>query len=139
MTGKTINELNIGDSAFVEKTVSESDIYLYAGITMDINPAHINEAEASKSRFGKRVAHGMLSAGFISAALGTRLPGPGTIYLGQEIKFTAPVFIGDTIRATVTVQELTLEKNIVRLKTVCTNQDGKTVADGVATVMAPKV
>jgi 3-hydroxybutyryl-CoA dehydratase len=138
LTGKTIGELSLGDSAFIEKTVSESDVYLYAGITCDFNPAHINEPEAAKGRFGRRVAHGMLSAGFISAVLGTQLPGPGTIYLGQELKFTAPVYIGDTVRAVVTVEEIKVEKNLVRLKTTCVNQDGKTVVEGTATVMAPK-
>ncbi len=138
MRGKTIGEMKVGESAYVEKTISESDVYLFAGITGDFNPAHVNKVEAEKSRFGRRIAHGMLCAGLISAVLGTRLPGPGTIYLGQELKFTKPVFIGDTIRATVTVSELREEKNIVKLQTVCTNQDGEIVLEGVATMMPPK-
>lgn len=138
MAGKTIGEMKIGDSAYFEKTITETDVYLYAGITGDMNPAHINAVEAGKSRFGQRVAHGMLTAGLVSAVLGTRLPGEGAIYLGQDIKFTAPVLFGDTIRATATVTELLPEKNICKLSTVCTNQDGKTVLEGVATLMPRK-
>ena len=88
--------------------------------------------------FGKRIAHGMLSAGFISTVLGTQLPGPGTIYMGQELRFTKPVFFGDTITATVTVAELIPEKNRAILDTVCTNQNGDVVIKGKATVMPPK-
>ena len=135
MKGKTINELQVGDFAWVEKTISESDVYLYAGITGDNNPAHVNELEAEKGIFKKRVAHGMLTAGLISAVLGTQLPGPGCIYLGQELKFTKPVFFGDTIRAEAAVTEIRAEKNICRLSTVCTNQRGETVIEGTATVM----
>lgn len=128
----TIEELKIGDCASVSKTISESDVYLFAGITGDLNPAHVNEPEAEKGIFKTRVAHGMLAAGLISAVLGTQLPGPGTIYLGQELKFTKPVFFGDTIRAEVTVSEIRAEKNICKLTTVCTNQRGEIVIEGVA-------
>lgn len=138
MKGKTMNELKLGDSAYVEKTISESDVYLYAGITGDLNPAHVNEVEAGKSMFKGRIAHGMLSAGLISAVLGTQLPGPGTIYMGQQLKFTRPVRFGDTIRATATVQEMNVEKNRCVISTVCTNQNGEVVIDGTATVMPPK-
>ncbi len=138
MQGKTIAELKVGDSAYFEKTISESDVYLYAGITGDLNPAHINAVEAEKGMFGRQVAHGMLSAGLISAVLGTLLPGPGTIYLGQQLKFTKPVYFGDTVRATVTVAELKEEKNLCVLSTVCTNQHGKAIIEGTATVMPPK-
>ncbi|MCR4673074.1 MAG: MaoC family dehydratase [Lachnospiraceae bacterium] len=134
----TINEMKIGDSASFTKTVSETDVYLYAGITGDLNPAHVNEAAASQTMFKGRIAHGMLTAGFVSAVLGTMLPGPGTIYLGQELKFKKPVHFHDTITATCTVSEMLTEKNIVKLTTVCTNQDGEVVLDGVATVMPPK-
>ena len=96
MNRKTINEIKVGDAAEFAKTVSESDIYLYAGVTGDFNPAHINEAYAEKTFFKTRIAHGMLSAGYISAVLGTQLPGPGTVYLKQELKFLAPVRIGST-------------------------------------------
>ncbi|MBE9544557.1 MAG: MaoC family dehydratase [Proteobacteria bacterium] len=139
MIGKTINELNVGDRAEFTKTVSESDVYLYAGVTGDFNPAHINEPYAEKTFFKTRIAHGMLPAGFISAILGTRLPGPGTIYMGQTLKFRAPVLIGDTITASAEVMEIIADKNRVRLKTTCQNQDGVVVLDGEAVVSPPKL
>ena len=138
MKGITINEMKIGDSASFTKTVTDTDVYMFAGITGDFNPAHVNQVEAEKGMFGKRIAHGMLSAGFISAVLGTMLPGPGTIYMGQELRFTKPVAIGDTITATATVAEMIVEKNRVILDTVCTNQTGEVVIKGKATVMPPK-
>lgn len=138
MIGKTINELNLGDRAEFTKTVSESDVYLYAGLTGDFNPAHINEPYAEKTFFKTRIAHGMLPAGFISAILGTRLPGPGTIYIGQTLNFTAPVQIGDTITASAEVAEIMADKNRIRLKTVCENQNGVIVLDGEAVVSPPK-
>ncbi len=138
MNGITIANMKVGDSACFTKTITETDVYLYAGISGDFNPAHINQSEAEKGMFGKRIAHGMLSAGLISTVLGTRLPGPGTIYMGQELRFTKPVYFGDTITATVTVAELIPEKNRAKLETVCTNQNGDVVITGFATVMPPK-
>ncbi len=138
MTGKTIGELHLGEAAEFSKTISESDIYLYAGITGDFNPAHINEAYASKTFFKTRIAHGMLLAGFISAILGNQLPGPGTIYIRQEMNFLNPVHIGDTIVARAQVIEILPEKNRVRLKTTCVNQGGTLVLEGEATVSPPK-
>ncbi|AYE33909.1 MaoC family dehydratase [Clostridium septicum] len=138
MRGLRLNELKIGDKDFFQKTISESDVYLYAGITGDLNSAHINEVEAEKSMFKGRIVHGMLTAGLISTALGMKLPGPGTIYLGQELKFTAPVRFGDTIKAEIEVIEKNEEKNIIKLKTTCTNQDNKIVLTGIATAMPPK-
>ena len=138
MKGITIGEMKIGDNASFTKTITDTDIYLYAGISGDFNPAHVNQVEAEKGMFGRRIAHGMLSAGLISAVLGTMLPGPGTIYMGQELRFTKPVFVGDTITATITVAELIPEKNRAKLDTVCTNQNGEVVIKGVATVMPPK-
>ena len=138
MKGLTMKDLNIGDKDYFEKTISESDVYLYAGITGDLNPAHINQRESETTMFKGRIAHGMLTAGFISAVLGTKLPGPGTIYLGQELKFTAPVRFGDTIKAEVEVIEKFDAKNIMKLSTTCTNQDGVVVLKGIATVMPPK-
>ena len=135
---RTIDTIAIGESASVAKTVTETDVYLFAGITGDLNPAHTNEVAASKTMFGGRIAHGMLSAGFISAVLGMQLPGPGTIYLGQELKFTKPVRIGDTVTATCTVVEKDDAKNRLKLETICTNQDGDIVVKGMATVMPPK-
>jgi 3-hydroxybutyryl-CoA dehydratase len=138
MTGKTIGEMKVGDYAEFAKTVSETDVYLYAGITGDFNPAHVNQAYAEKTFFKTRIAHGMLTAGFISTILGTKLPGPGTIYLKQSLAFLAPVRIGDTITARAEVIELNVEKNRVRFKTTCVSQEGKTVLDGEAEVMPPK-
>lgn len=138
MKGLTIKELKLGDKASVEKTISETDVYLYAGITGDLNPAHINEEYAKNTFFKTRIAHGMLTTGLISAVLGMKLPGCGTIYLGQELKFTAPVIIGDTVKAEVEVVEIIEEKNRIKLRTTCTNQKGDMVLDGVATVMPPK-
>lgn len=138
MKGLTIKELNIGDKASFQKTIAETDVYLYAGITGDLNPAHINQVEAEKTMFQGRIAHGMLTAGLVSAVLGMQLPGPGSIYLGQELKFMAPVKIGDTIKAEVEVIEKFEEKNRIKLSTVCTNQNGVEVLIGVATIMPPK-
>jgi 3-hydroxybutyryl-CoA dehydratase len=138
MIGKTINELKIGDTAEFSKTVSESDIYQFAGVTGDFNPAHIDEAYAKKTFFKTRIAHGMLSAGFISTAIGTKLPGTGSIYIQQNLSFLAPVRIGDTITARVEVIEIMDKKNRVRLKTVCVNQEGTQVLDGEAIVSPPK-
>lgn len=138
MRGKTIHELCIGEFAEFGKTVSESDIYLYAGVTGDFNPAHVNEEYAKKTFFKTRIAHGMLAAGFISAVMAMKLPGPGTIYLKQELTFLAPVRIGDTITARVEVLDLIPEKNRVRLKTTCVNQDGTQILDGEALVSPPK-
>jgi len=103
MIRKTIDEIRIGDDEKLSKTISESDLYLYAGITGDFNPVHINQSYAEKTHFKSRITHGLLSAGFISAAIGAILPGPGTIYLKQELNFIAPVYIGDIITACVEV------------------------------------
>ncbi|MFA4885326.1 MAG: MaoC family dehydratase [Desulfotomaculaceae bacterium] len=138
MIGKKVTELKIGDKEFFQKTISETDIYLYAGITGDLNPAHINEEYAKNTFFKGRIAHGMLTAGLISAVIGTKLPGPGTIYLAQDLKFTAPVRIGDTIKAEAEIAEINTEKNIVKIKTICTNQYGDIVLTGIATVKPPK-
>jgi len=138
MTGKTIEELRIGETQRFAKTISESDVYGYAGITGDLNPAHIDEQYAGNTFFKTRIAHGMLTAGFISAIIGTKLPGPGTIYISQTLNFRAPVRIGDTITAFVEVSEIVTEKNRVRLKTTCVNQDDTLVLDGEAVVSPPK-
>jgi len=138
MIGKTIDQLKIGDTAEFGKTISESDIYLYAGVTGDFNPAHLNEVYAKKTYFKTRIAQGMLTAGFISGLLGVSLPGPGTIYIRQELDFLAPVHIGDTITARVEIVEITDQKNRVTLRTTCTNQDGTLVLDGRAIVSPPK-
>lgn len=138
MKGLTMQEIQLGDVSTFTKTVTEGDITLFAGVSGDFNPAHINAVEAEKGMFGRRIAHGMLSAGFISTVLGTQLPGPGTIYLGQELRFVKPVFIGDTVTAICTVVERNEEKNRLKLETVVENQNGEKVITGYATVMPPK-
>ncbi len=138
MNGKTFDEIKIGDTASFEKTLSESDVYLFAGITGDLNPMHINKVVAEESRFGGRIAHGMLVSSLISTVLGMYLPGPGTIYLGQELKFTAPVMIGDTVKAIGEVIAMDPEKKRITIKTQCIKSDGTLVVDGTATVLAPR-
>jgi 3-hydroxybutyryl-CoA dehydratase len=138
MYGKTIDELRLGEKAEYTKTVSETDIYLYAGVTGDFNPAHMNEEYARRTFFKSRIAHGMLSAGFISSVIGTQLPGPGTIYLDQSLKFLAPTRIGDTITAQAEVVKIMSEQNRVKLKTICVNQHGTMILIGEAVVSPPK-
>ena len=136
--GKSINELKVGDKAEFSKTISESDVYLYAGITGDFNPAHVDEEYARNTFFEGRIAHGMLTAGFISTVLANQLPGPGTIYVSQELRFLAPVRMGDTLTARAEVVEIIPDKNKVRLKTICVIQDGTMVLEGEAVVSPPK-
>jgi 3-hydroxybutyryl-CoA dehydratase len=138
MIGKTIDEMSVGDSAQFSKTVTETDIYLFAGITGDFNPAHVDEAYSRKTYFGTRIAHGLLSAGFISTVLGTRLPGPGSVYLRQELTFLGAVKIGDTITARVEVTEIDAVKGRVKLLTTCDNQEGQRVLTGEAVVSPPR-
>lgn len=137
MEGKNISQINLGDTAQISKTITEADVVLFAGITCDFNPVHLDEVWAKGTRFRGRIVHGMLSAGLISAAIGTRLPGPGTIYLSQDLKFLHPVRIGDTLTAKVEVVEVIPEKNRLRLATKVENQEGMVVVDGVAWVMPP--
>jgi 3-hydroxybutyryl-CoA dehydratase len=136
--GKSIGELKIGDSAEVSKTITETDINDFARVTGDFNPVHLDQAYAEKTFFKGRIAHGLFSVGLISTILGNILPGHGTIYLSQEVKFLAPVRIGDTIKARVEAIELIPEKNRAKFRTTCTNQDGKMVVDGIAWAMPPK-
>ncbi len=131
------DELFVGQCAEWAKTVTETDVALFAGVTGDFNPVHVNAVEAERSRFGGRIAHGMLSAGLVSAAIAMRLPGSGTIYLAQTLRFTAPVRIGDTVTARVEVAEVIAKRRRVRLTTTCRNQRGEVVLDGEATVMVP--
>jgi 3-hydroxybutyryl-CoA dehydratase len=133
----TYDQLQIGDSASFTKTMSETDIYLFAGITGDLNPAHVNAVAAAEGMFKQRIAHGMLSASFISTVLAMHLPGPGTIYVGQEVQFRGPVFIGDTVTARVECIEKLEQRKWARFNTTVTNQDGKLVVDGTATVIPP--
>ncbi len=138
MIGKTNDELKVGQTARFSKTITETDIYLFAGVTGDLNPAHVDEEFAKKTFFKTRVAHGMLTASFISTVIGTMLPGPGTVYLSQEVRFLAPVKIGDTVSAVVEITEIRPEKKRIWLKTTCTNQDGTVVVDGQAVVSPPR-
>lgn len=127
--------LAVGSEASFTKTITEYDIYTFAGITGDFNSVHVNEEAAKESSFGHRIAHGMLTGGLISAVLGTKMPGEGTVYLEQNLKFTAPVYIGDTCTASVRVTEiLNEEKGIYKLDTKVVNQDGTVVSDGYAVV-----
>lgn len=130
--------LQAGQWAEMHKTVSESDVAGFATISGDFNPVHMDEAVAAKSRFGGRIAHGMLSAGFISACLAMQLPGPGSIYLGQTLSFKHPVRIGDTITTKVEVLEWNEGKRRARLATTCRNQQGEIVIEGEALVMVPR-
>jgi 3-hydroxybutyryl-CoA dehydratase len=138
MIGKTYDQLELGDSSEFSKTVSETDVYMYAGISGDLNPAHINEEYAAGTFFKNRIAHGMLTAGFISAVIGTQLPGPGTIYMGQTLQFLAPVRIGDTVTARVEVIEKFDDKKRVKLATTCINQEGTQLISGEALVSPPR-
>ncbi len=138
MSGKPMSELTVGMAAELSRTYDEWDIFIFAAVTGDLNPAHTDEAFAGTTPFHGRVAHGMLTSSLISAVLGTQLPGPGTIYLSQELKFRRPVKIGDTITARAEVVELLPEKNIARLRTTCVNQWEETVLEGEAVVMPSK-
>jgi len=130
--------LQIGVSASREYTITDEMIRAFAQASGDTNPLHLDEAFAATTQFGRRIAHGMLTASFISAVLANDLPGPGTIYLGQEVKFRAPVFIDDTITVTIELVRYREDKRIATFSTTCTNQDGSTVLDGEAVVIAPK-
>lgn len=136
MAGRTAEELNVGDWAENARTISEADVYGFGGIIGDLNPLHTDEVTASKSVFGKRVAHGMLTASLLSGVLAHQLPGNGTIFMELNVKFLAPVFFGDTVNARVEITEIV--KRRVTLACVCTNQDGEPVLEGEAKVLAPK-
>lgn len=134
LDGYYIEELSEGMSAVYAKTVTEADLVMFAAVSGDMNPLHINEEFASQTIFKGRIAHGIISASFISAAVATKLPGPGSIYLGQTLKFKAPVRIGDTVNVRVTVKQLIPERKRVVLDTVCTVRD-TVVVEGEAMVM----
>jgi phosphate acetyltransferase/phosphate butyryltransferase len=137
LRNRTFDEIAVGDRASIERTLTASDIQLFAAMSGDINPQHIDAEFAASTRFQGVIAHGMWGAALISAVLGTRLPGPGTIYAGQTLKFHAPVRVGDTLTISVTVRSRDEEKHRLVLECNCTNQDGKTVISGEATVIAP--
>lgn len=127
-----------GQTASCSKTVTETDLVAFAGLSGDFNPIHIDKEYAKKTRFGQRIAHGLLTSSLLSQLLGMHLPGKGSVYMEQTLKFTAPVFIGDTITATATVQEFIEEKNIIKLLTECHNQKGQLVLTGNAVMLVPK-
>ncbi|MEX2298307.1 MAG: MaoC family dehydratase [Dongiaceae bacterium] len=135
--GLFLEDLDVGMSATYAKTVSEADIVLFAGISGDSNPVHVDDDYARDTMFKGRIAHGMLTASFISAVLGTRLPGPGCIYLSQNLRFKAPVRIGDTVRAVVEVTEIDRDRARITVSTRCMVGD-KTVIDGEAVLMVPR-
>jgi len=136
LTGYCIEDLAVGMTAAFAKTVTEADILMFAGVSGDTNPVHLNEEYARETMFKGRIAHGMLSAALISTVLGTRLPGPGAIYMTQNLRFRAPVRIGDTVTARVTVTELFPEKRRVAVKTEC-RVGSLVVIDGDALLMVP--
>jgi 3-hydroxybutyryl-CoA dehydratase len=131
------DEIVVGQDAELSKTITNDDVMSFARVTGDFNPVHVDEIAAASSRFGGRIAHGMLSAGLISAAIAGKLPGPSSIYLSQTLRFTLPVRIGDTITVHLRVIELIEGKRRVKLSTVCKNQKGETVVEGEALVLVP--
>jgi len=136
MHGYYLEDLSVGMSAVFGKTVTEADIMAFAGVSGDTNPIHLHEGFAKASRFGERIAHGMLSASFISTVVGTRLPGPGSIYVSQSLNFKAPVKIGDTVTARCEIVEVVPERKRIKLKTECLCGD-KVVLDGEAVILVP--
>ena len=127
--------LQVGDTASLTNTITDDDIRTFADLTTDHNPVHLDDDFAKTTRFGRRIAHGMLSAGLISAVLANKLPGTGTVYLSQSLSFVAPVYPGDVITARVTVTRVREDKPIVTLETVCTNQRDEPVIRGEAVVL----
>ncbi len=125
----------VGDSVSVSKTITDEDIHRFAEVSGDHNPLHLEDAYATTTRFGRRIAHGMLSASLISNAIGNRLPGRGALYLGQTLRFTAPVYPGDTLTARLTITNIREDKQILTIETICSNQRGETVVEGEAAVL----
>lgn len=133
-------QFNVGDKAQFSKTIAESDVYLFAGITGDMNPVHVDAVAAAKSPFGSRIAHGMLGASLICTVLGMRLPGPGTVHISQSLQFVAPVRLGDTLTAEVEITDMSATdgRRRMTLRTTVRNQDGVVVVEGEAVVKPPK-
>lgn len=136
MRGLTIDELKVGDSAYIEKVVTEEDVYAFARVTGDFNLLHIDKVKY-KDKFKKRIAHGVLLTGYVSACIGMKFPGPGTVYLSQNSKFNLPVYFGDNIKVKVKVLEIYKKENIVKLKTTCIDHNKSKVLTGEAFVMPP--
>jgi len=129
----------VGDVATVTKTITDDNIHTFANLVGDHNSVHLNDEFARKTRFGRRIAHGMLSGSLISAVIGEQLPGSGAVYLSQSLKFVAPVYPGDTITARVTVTKIREDKSILTLETVCEKQSGETVITGEAVVLVDEI
>jgi 3-hydroxybutyryl-CoA dehydratase len=127
--------LQVGETASLSRTITEEDVQAFAALTGDENPVHLDEEYAKTTRFGRRVAHGMLGASLISAVLGNQLPGQGSVYLSQTLQFVAPVFPGDTVTARVTVTRVREDKPIVTLETTCSNQRGEPLIKGEAVIL----
>ena len=127
--------LNVGDTASLSREITDDEVRAFADVSGDHNPVHLDETFAATTRFGRRIAHGMFGASLISAVLGTRLPGNGSIYLSQTLKFVGPIYLGDTVTARATVLKVRTDKPIVTLETVCENQNGVTVITGEAVVL----
>lgn len=135
--GYYLEDLTVGMSASYAKTITDADVILFAGITGDDNPVHINEEYAAETMFKGRIVHGMFCAGLISCVFGTRLPGAGCIYVDQQLRFKAPVRVGDTVTAICTVKEINAERRRVTFDTICTVQ-GKAVVEGTGTLMVDR-
>jgi acyl dehydratase len=129
-------KFSVGDSAEITKTIEQADIDAFASVSGDHNPVHVDEEFAKTTRFGRRIAHGMLTASLISSVLANKLPGEGSVYLGQTLQFVAPVFPGDEVTARVTVKDIREDKPILKLETICVNQRDEIVIRGEATVLA---
>jgi acyl dehydratase len=129
--------VHVGQTASMRRTITEADVVLFGSVTGDLNPVHVDELAARESRFGKRIAHGMISAGLISAVLGMQMPGPGTVYIKQSLNFRRPIFINDTVTTLVEVTAIREDKPIATLSTTVTNQDGEVVVEGEAVVLLP--
>ena len=138
MIGKSITELKIGDTVSHKKIITQKDIKMFGEITGDYNPAHFDEEYASKTIFKKRISHGMLIGSLFSKLLGMELPGPGSIYISQTLRFRRPVYFGDEIKAEVKVIELNTEKNRVKFECIAYNQNNEKVVIGEAELMPPK-
>lgn len=129
--------VKVGQTASMRKTITEADVVLFGCVTGDMNPLHTDDIAARESRFGRRIAHGMISAGLISAVLGMQMPGPGTIYLKQTLTFRRPIYINDTVTTTIEVVSIRENRPIATLVTTITNQDGEIVVEGESQVMLP--
>jgi 3-hydroxybutyryl-CoA dehydratase len=130
--------IKVGDQASITKTFTDEDVRTFAQISGDKNPIHLDDDHARNTQFGQRLVHGILTTGLISAILGMKIPGPGSVYLSQTLNFRAPVYIGDTITATATVSNIRQDKPIATLDTICQKQDGTIVIDGQAVILLPQ-